>query len=302
MAKAAMGQKKVATQGKTATLTDGDLSHLAGTLTSQKQLGIDAYPPTVKWLLSLAGMPESTAAELASKAGRSPMARKLFAITAKSNADNSAAGAALIVLPEDLDVVAGSPGLLVTCLKNATKSNSQLLTVVELRSQLSSRFAERFNKVWKGNANARRLPAEVGILYRRGNACLFLLNQLSASGATARIQTAPVATELPSASRPKPANCTAAVLSTLSQRVLVAFDLLDRQTGSRNYVTLAALRAALSDLSRQDLDAAINDLRRAQRVTLDSADGRHERLGAEEIAAAIVEDGNRLVYMARRQG
>ena len=53
--------------------------------------------------------------------------------------------------------------------------------------------------------------------------------------------------------------------------------------------------------TRQDLDAAINELRRAQRVTLDSADGRHERLGAEEIAAAIVEDGNRLVYMARRQ-
>jgi len=92
----------------------------------------------------------------------------------------------------------------------------------------------------------------------------------------------------------------AATLSPLAKRVLLTFDHIDAKTGKGNYVTLYALREALPGVPRGDFDQAVNELRIARKVSLDSADGRHVRISPAEQAAAIVEDGDRLVYMARR--
>jgi hypothetical protein len=78
--------------------------------------------------------------------------------------------------------------------------------------------------------------------------------------------------------------------------ILVMFDKLQQN----NYLTLAMLRKGLPGLSREVMDKGINALRRARILTLDSSDGRHVRLSQEERDAAIVEDGQLLVYAARR--
>lgn len=79
-----------------------------------------------------------------------------------------------------------------------------------------------------------------------------------------------------------------------------AFDELDQKTGKRNYVLLHDLRQRLAMIPRPDFDAGLNELRRSQKYSLDSADGRHIRLTPEQIDAGIREAGSVLVYVARR--
>ena len=89
-------------------------------------------------------------------------------------------------------------------------------------------------------------------------------------------------------------------LSDRAAHVLRGFDRCDAASGNRNYVLLHDLRVELSGISRPELDALINELRRARVLTLDESDGRHTRLSAAVLEAAIQENGARLVYVARR--
>lgn len=75
----------------------------------------------------------------------------------------------------------------------------------------------------------------------------------------------------------------------------------DAAPGHRhNYVLLADLREAMPQYPRDVFDRGINDLRRARRYALDSADGRHQRLTTAQTDAGIREAGSVLVYAARR--
>jgi hypothetical protein len=92
-------------------------------------------------------------------------------------------------------------------------------------------------------------------------------------------------------------------LITDAARVLNAFDEIDRVTGRHNYVTFQELRKVLPKMSRTSVDSAVRELRIARVLTADSADGRHERLPPETIAAGIPDEstGVPLVYLARRK-
>lgn len=81
----------------------------------------------------------------------------------------------------------------------------------------------------------------------------------------------------------------------------VVFEKLDARTGGHNYVTLAALRAELSHLSRAQQDSLINSQRAAGFYTLDSMDGRQRRSSQEERDACLVEGTSRLGYIAKIQ-
>src|SRR5512145_2831493 len=120
------------------TFTEGDLERLESTLRSQKQIG--AYPHTVERLLELANMPVSLAEQVVGMVGRSPKAAKHFLTSAKSNATGVSAKAALVILPDDLDAVACSQGLLLTYLKLLTNPGTQLFTIAELAAGLNSKF------------------------------------------------------------------------------------------------------------------------------------------------------------------
>lgn len=291
-------QRSGANRNGTDPFTEGDLAHLEDTLRTQKQIG--AYPHTVKRLLELANMPGSLAVQLVGKVGRSPKAAKRFLTSAKSNATGDSAKAALVILPDDLDAIACSHGLLLNCLTLVTKPGTQLFTLAELAAGLNSKFEEPFKKAWRSALGSDRLPRQVGVLQRRKIPYLFLIDQVAGY----RSISEPARDNGPNHQPPKDERKQrdpSVTESELSERVLSTFDRLDREAGGHNYVTLAALRDALPDTTRQELDSAVHSLRRAGRITLDSADGRHARLNEAELAAGIVEGGQRLVYVARRQ-
>ncbi|MCR4412994.1 MAG: hypothetical protein NUV77_11295 [Thermoguttaceae bacterium] len=84
-----------------------------------------------------------------------------------------------------------------------------------------------------------------------------------------------------------------------ASRFDAAFARIDRQRGSHNFVSLVELRRALADVARADFDQGMRDLRMAGRYELSGA----ESLGGlrpEEREAAILEAGNLLLYVSRR--
>lgn len=277
------------------TFTAGDLEHLESTLRSQKQIG--AYPHTVQRLLELTSMPVSLAAQLVGTVGRSSKASEHFLTSAKRNATGDSAKAALVMLPSDLNAIACSQGLLLNCLRLVTKPGTQLFTIAELAAGLNSRFEEPFKKAWRTSLESDRLPRHVGVLRRRKIAYLFLIDQIAGYSSLPEAGRDNVTNHKPPHDERRPLDVSE---SELPERVLSTFDRLDRETGGHNYVTLSALRDAFPESTRQELDSVVHSLRRAGRITLDSADGRHARLNEADLAAGIVEGGQRLVYVARR--
>jgi len=79
-----------------------------------------------------------------------------------------------------------------------------------------------------------------------------------------------------------------------------AFERIDRNTGSRNFVKLADLRRVLSEFSRDEFDAGLQRLRLAREFTLDSHEGLHGTLTMEEREAGVRDGGSLLVYACRR--
>ena len=80
------------------------------------------------------------------------------------------------------------------------------------------------------------------------------------------------------------------------QAILDAFDALDM---GRNFVSLADLREQ-TKLPRATFDAALQALRKSWVLSLDPAEGRHERVPQRVLDAAVREHGELLAYAARR--
>jgi hypothetical protein len=106
------------------------------------------------------------------------------------------------------------------------------------------------------------------------------------------------------AAEPEPARPTEVVPvpqgppSDFAARFDEAFARLDRQRGGHNLVGLVLLRRELG-LERSDFDSGLQELRRAGRYSLSSAEGRHG-LSDDERAAGIVEEESLLLYVSRR--
>lgn len=84
---------------------------------------------------------------------------------------------------------------------------------------------------------------------------------------------------------------------SFAERFDQAFRDLDTSSGGNNSVTVHDLRRAMPDLSRDEFDAALRDLRRKKLWSMDSADGAG--LSDEIRAAGIKEAGGNLTYVQR---
>lgn len=248
-----------------------------------KESGSTEYPMTLASLLAEAGQPSALAASVA----ESRAARKVMAIAAKTTVKPAHAQRALAVLLDDAQLLVTHPELLKRLLEHARTPSNQLFSIADLAAQLYSPNQGAFKKHWVIPARTGNLPAGVGSLMTNTARKLFLLGDVLSATALSPEQTAEPAT-LPPPSRPN------------KERLLEAFDKLDVEGGHRNYVTLFDLRRSLPDVSRDSFDAALNQLRREWVITLDPAEGRHERLPEEVLQAGIREESALLVYAARR--
>lgn len=78
-----------------------------------------------------------------------------------------------------------------------------------------------------------------------------------------------------------------------------SFRILDRKTGSHNFVKLEEIRPMLVGWDKVAFDGELRKLRIAGRYTLSGIEGRHGVTEAQR-AAAIMEDGEMLGYVSVR--
>ncbi|CAN95568.1 hypothetical protein sce5405 [Sorangium cellulosum So ce56] len=281
---------------------------LLGVLESQKQLGGASYPPTLERLAELMGeKPTKTLKALEEATARALLSRE--AVSRKKPAPDTT----LVLFAEDLEAVAQSDRLLEVLLQSARKPDAPAVELAKLSEGLLPALSSAFTKALEQRIAERRLPRTIGALLGKKPLLFFLADAvLPAAGAPAR----PPAIAADGAARRAapdgagnaisngPGTSTAsgpgAPAISFADRFDAAFSSLDRASGRLNYVTLHALRAALPDIPRDTFDAELGALRRQRRYSLDPSDGRHHQMAEAERDAGIMEAGNLLVYVARR--
>jgi hypothetical protein len=277
------GTGKRASKPKAAPALSGDdLSRLRTVLDSQRALGGDSYPVTVKRLFELARAPVNDAAL---KIFVSTRNAKLFTVTEKSSAKNPDATLnALVFFPEDAASIAGSAATFDTAFEAAKRTGSDIFTSADLMKLVPKALQKAFQASVDGWARTGKapFPGVIVLRQRTGKTTKLYLHRLEPQRPATLVQQ-------PSAST-----------RDFARDFARAFERLDRASGKKNYVLLHDLRRAMPDVDRTEFDSRLKELRLAKVFTLDSPDGRHVRLTPEQLDAGIREGSSNLVYVARR--
>ncbi|WP_441292582.1 hypothetical protein ACSRUE_21260 [Sorangium sp. KYC3313] len=283
---------------------------LLGVLESQKQLGGASYPPTLERLTELAG---DTLAVTSKALNTKEAKARLLLSRAAGGKKKPAPSATLVLLAEDLEAVAQSDRLLEVQLQSARTADAPAVDLAQLPKGLVSPLGRAFKAALAQRLAERRLPRTIGALTGKKPLLFFLEDAvLPAAGAPAR----PAAASTDGAARRAAPDGAGNAISngpgtsapsgpgapaiSFADRFDAAFSSLDRASGRLNYVTLHALRTALPDIPRATFDEELAALRRQRRYSLDPSDGRHHQMAEAERDAGIMEAGNLLVYVARR--
>jgi hypothetical protein len=278
---------------------------MAMVLESQRRLGGDAYPPTLRRLAELC---EVKGAENAVRkaAAFGPVGEKTV-VAAKSG--KTFILDAPIFFGEDIEGAFAKvlPGLLRFALSpviSRTKKGTNettAFTPAEMVKRLIPDLRQRVERAVAEGIEREQLPAEIGWVTVKGRPLLFLAELVR--NAVLR----PAAQADGQAQRPhrQPASDSSSSHRSFAphdfvQAFRAAFDILDRRNGSTNFVKLADLRDALSEFSREDFDAGLRNLRMEGVFSLDSHEGLHGSLSHDEREAGVREAGSLLVYASRR--
>jgi hypothetical protein len=276
-----------------------ELEKLADAL--RRLRGTAAYPPTAKKLLDDAGV---TADAIALT---TPAAAKQLRTSAKRPAPKRQStkppprtprlrpddyfATALVFVPEDASRIAVSEGLVVHLLALARTERTHIHAISTLADFLPSNLAKDFARSTRERVEgASSMPAGVGCLRVEGHRKLFLLADMRSRDGAHAVDESDPGRNGHEAVPPPP----------FPDAFRRAFEELDQESGRHNYVLLHDLRKRLSAIPRPDFDRGLNELRRSELYSLDSADGRHVRLTPEQREAGIREAGSLLVYVARR--
>lgn len=268
--------------------TDESVSKLVSITESQRQLGGESYPIALVRLAELA----DASLEDTLKAILGTQGKKVLAISspATKSTKSETLRHALVFLLSDAPEL--NLGRVVAAYLD---KEPRAFSAKELLKSVSKPIAARFKRELDSYSSRDRLPPDVGSVAvmtgKTRERYFFLVKHALISQ---RRQAVPEATVAAASVERRP-------VQDFESRFEAAFDRLDREQGERNYVLLHGLRSLLADVPREQFDAQLMKLRRAQRFTLDPSDGRHDRLTQEQLDAGIVEAGNRLVYAAKRR-
>jgi hypothetical protein len=273
-------------------LGPAELTKLVTTLRGMR--GTASYPPTASELLRAAEIEADPAAISKRGAKKHWVTSAVEPARSRPKASDYYPGA-LVFLLEHLDEDIACDAMVVLTLRLARRDDAQIHDVASLKDALPAAkvHGRTLQAIFAGalakrlDAAVRPLPPEVGTLPAKGRPLMFLVADVLPAAERLRDKLAPSA----------PALRTNAPFDVEFRQ---AFDEIDQATGRRNYVLLHDLRQRLAMIPRPDFDAGLNELRRSQKYSLDSADGRHGRLTPEQVDAGIREAGSVLVYVARR--
>ncbi len=273
-------------------------------LESQRRLGAEAYPPTLRRLAELCEAKGSESA-IRKAASTAPMSERATVLVRKGKTISLDAP---VALREDVDGAfeAILPGLLrfalspvISKAKGKTKETAAF-TPAEAAKRVPE-LKQRLEQAVRDGAARLSLPRGVGWVEFKGEPLLFLVENVRPSAAR---PAAPAAAPAPAIHR-QPAPAPASSGDSFSPRDFAqafraAFEALDRRNGSTNFVKLADLREALSEFGRDEFDAGLRRLRMDGVFALDSHEGLHGSLTHEEREAGVREAGSLLVYASRR--
>ena len=274
-------------------------------LESQRRLGGDAYPPSLRRL-----------AELCEVKGSENVIRKaaVFGAMAERTTVVGRKGKTLIldapiVFNDDIagELATALPGLLRYALSPvSTKTKKGTIetaafTPAELARRVIPELNPRLEAAVKEGIARMALPRGVGWVAFKGDSLLFLAENVKPAASR---PAAPADGHVSHAHRhaaPAPASSDAAFRPRdFEQAFRAAFEILDRRNGSTNFVKIADLRTALSQFSREAFDAGLRQLRMDGVFSLDSHEGLHGSLTHDEREAGVNEAGSLLVYASRR--
>jgi hypothetical protein len=273
-------------------------------LESQRRLGGEAYPPSLRRLAELCEFKGSENV-IRKAAVTTPMAERTNVLARKGK---TLILDAPIVFNEDVqgDLGTALPGLLRFALSPITSKTKKgvretaAFTSKELAKRVLPELKHRLEEAVKDGIARATLPRGVGWI-PKGEPLLLLVENVKPA--------APRPAERSDGHSPSPQRLAATVAPTsgehtpshnFEQAFRSAFEALDRRNGSTNFVKLADLRDALSEFNREDFDAGLRRLRMEGVFSLDSHEGLHGSLTSDEREAGVREAGSLLVYASRR--
>ncbi len=247
------------------------------------------YPPTLSQLARL--LEAAPAASLLHEAVAQKTFQARAALALPKNLESP------VALIPDRERLADSPMLLELALTSVRTSDNQAVEPKDLKKKLHKELQQPFLEAVRARLETNQLPPAVGCLVVKKKPLLFLL-QDAAHGLSAL----PIRGAAPSPNGPgQPAAVQPVVMPALdfAQAFEDAFERLDRQKGSHNFVSLVDLRRAIP-CDRASFDAGLHQLRAARRYTMSAAEGR-SGISPEEQQAGVLEEGALLLFVSRKQ-
>lgn len=287
----------------TKTAADRDIDELAErllrVLESQRLLGPPAYPPTLSRLAELSERRASDT-DVPKAVGR-PTFKGRAVVAWNKDRKPARDAPVLLASSENLDeaVTQAAPAVLVTLLSRASGEKTQALSITKLGQKLTKKLQKPFKEAIKRGMDHRDLPPEIGCLKNGPSELLFHLDAVQTSAKRAFSESDGRGAPALSTS-PAPRINDATPAPDFAAAFRAAFDRLDRQNRSTNFVRLLDLRRELPAFDRERFDAGLRQLRIADEFTLDSHEGRHGPLTEGEREAGVREGGSLLVYVSRR--
>jgi hypothetical protein len=259
---------------------------------SQRAIGPDAYPLTLKQLVRLCNLPEKD--KRIAKAVQHPLVTDqivVVGISGKSPVLDSP-------VIHRADLTANLPSYLETILEFALApvttgktKGSTAFPLSEIKKRITPQFYPALAARLEWGITQAGLPPTVSWVIAAGKP-LFCLTRHVHGG---KPSNEPAPADPPRNEDQPP---TAPKLN-FADAFRTAFNQLDQQNRGTNFVKLLPLRQALANFPREAFDLGLRELRLGREFTLNSHEGLVGTLTTEEREAAISEPGSLLVYVSR---
>lgn len=282
-------------------------------LKSQRDLGDDAYPMTLRRLAELC---EVLASDKRVIKSASRMVDAETVVVAANSSGKTPSLDAPVVLKADVDGGIGPvvASLLRFALTPGPHKGKPKETDAFTRKELLGRFVLGLKPPFEAALNEaierRTLPTDVAWVVVKDEPLLFLVEKLRPSAPLRSLPTdgraapPPVVPDVPRPATTPAASHLSPITTTRPARDFAeafhrSFEALNHRNGSTNFVKLVDLRRELAEFDRDEFDAGLRQLVSDGKFSLDSHEGLHGPLTPEERDAGIRDSGSLLVYASR---
>jgi hypothetical protein len=258
-------------------------------LAEQRRRGPDAYPVTVARLAQLADSQAAQNVLLKAINKRKGFLDKV--IIAKRRDINSP-----LALLDDMQTLAESSQLMSFLLRSARTPTNQAFSIAELKDKLTAGLKDAFAAAANRRIDENRLPEGIAWIFVKRTRRLFFMHDVHP-------RTQPSSAG-PERSISRDGNSVQSgpnfpmTETDFPQQFATAFEKLNRQEGSANFVNLVDLRRMLSAFPRSVFDAELRKLWSEGRYSLRAAEGRFG-ISPEEREAGFLQEGTLLLFVSR---